>query len=237
MEIAIHETVFMCISKGPLQVDHQFEIAECLVACTQAIRAWTNKILALQATEFIGMPLVTWKQFALVVHTVKRLVDLKYPLWDPEFVIKTINLPSLFDAIRSNLNHLTTLEPWKSSNIGKEDIHGRSSRFIANSTNWANPIWGSSQQYSDVNQAYRQLRPSHESQAEAHSRCQPVVQAAASSELAVLHERQVSSSAEVLMPSMQGPTPAEMSPYFSQDPWAEDFFGLWDSYNGARMYS
>ncbi|EED18581.1 hypothetical protein TSTA_123110 [Talaromyces stipitatus ATCC 10500] len=245
VEIAIHEIALVRVQYVPLAADRELECMECLLTCTRALRSWKDLFLSLGPTEYIGLPLTIWKQFALVLHTVMRLATLEDPAWNIEHVKQTVNLPAMFDVICSNLDYIATLEPRKSNS--EDDVHRRSRKHMIGLMNWTNAVFaGIPAQPPPVENTYTRMNSARQEQSQAQTEIQTAQPAttttssSASSMLMMNGGTQQHSSTEetaaVLAQQMQTPWPPEMFPYFNHEPWTEDVFGFWDIYSGTKMY-
>ncbi|OJZ81892.1 hypothetical protein ASPFODRAFT_171733 [Aspergillus luchuensis CBS 106.47] len=73
----------------PRQSNTQFE---CLCACLQTIKSWTDTILALQPVEYVGLSSLMCANMARSFINLYRLTVCEYPVWDRKLVRETIDV-------------------------------------------------------------------------------------------------------------------------------------------------
>ncbi|KAI2866845.1 hypothetical protein CBS147343_163 [Aspergillus niger] len=89
-EMMIHEIGFSSDPTiFPRQSNQQFE---CLCACLQTIKSWTDNILALQPVEYVGLSCLMCANMARSFINLYRLTVCDYPVWDRKLVQETIDV-------------------------------------------------------------------------------------------------------------------------------------------------
>lgn len=247
IEVAINETALIRTQFSNLMADRELDTMQCLITCFEAIQGWFNLFLTLDITEYVGVPFTSWKQLGLMIVTTVRLTTLEDPAWDTNHIRQELDLPSVLEAICENLRHVANLTPWK---IDAEDnVYLRSMKYMNGLLTWArsvyagfpveaptiDPVNGSIQHESGQIDMMTGENNSRQQQQQQQRQQNPSASLAPGQTLGPA-SAPATASAVAFPHQTQLPLPAEMFPYFHQDPWADGVLGFWDIYNNGKTY-
>ena len=119
-ELVINETIHAVNTAIPFMISHfsaitagstvsnglyqKGERSRCLWQCVNAIKASTDALLALPASDFVGISFVQWTQLARSILALNHLTTtIEDPSWDRAAVRAVIDMPVLLDRVIKKL--------------------------------------------------------------------------------------------------------------------------------------
>ncbi|RAK95160.1 Zn(II)2Cys6 transcription factor [Aspergillus ibericus CBS 121593] len=93
-EMMIYEVGFSSPDLFPPQSNQHFE---CLFACLQTIKSWTDTVLTFRPEEYVGFTCLICSNMARSLVNLYRLTTCDYPVWDRKLVQESVDVSSVLE--------------------------------------------------------------------------------------------------------------------------------------------
>ena len=100
VDIGIHEVGFS--QAQDLFMGQSNQRFECLFACLQAIKSWTEIFLSIPPAQYVGFSTCTYAMMARCLIDLRRLLTCEHPEWDPRLVQQSLDVSSVLEQTERN---------------------------------------------------------------------------------------------------------------------------------------